>query len=32
VVAESSTIAHHVPDLTLLGLRMVFERNMPATR
>ncbi|SFR15404.1 type III pantothenate kinase [Lentzea waywayandensis] len=32
VVSESSTIAHHVPDLTLLGLRMVFERNMSATR
>ena len=28
VVAESSTIAHHAPDLTLLGLRLVFERNM----
>lgn len=27
VVAESQTIAHHVPDLTLLGLRLVFERN-----
>jgi type III pantothenate kinase len=27
VVAESTTIQHHVPDLTLLGLRLVFERN-----
>jgi type III pantothenate kinase len=29
VVSESETIAHHVPDLTLLGLRLVFERNFP---
>lgn len=27
VVTESRTIEHHVPDLTLLGLRLVFERN-----
>jgi len=27
VVAESETIDHHRPDLTLLGLRLVFERN-----
>jgi type III pantothenate kinase len=27
VVAESTTIQHHVPDLTLLGLRLIFERN-----
>lgn len=27
VVAESTTITHHVPDLTLLGLRLVYERN-----
>ena len=27
VVAESETITHHVPDLTLLGLRLVYERN-----
>lgn len=27
VVDESETIAHHRPDLTLLGLRLVFERN-----
>ncbi|HEY8372338.1 MAG TPA: type III pantothenate kinase [Pseudonocardiaceae bacterium] len=29
VVAESETIQHHIPDLTLLGLRLVFERNVP---
>ncbi|HEX7662098.1 MAG TPA: type III pantothenate kinase [Pseudonocardiaceae bacterium] len=28
VVAESETIDQHVPDLTLLGLRLVFERNI----
>lgn len=27
VVAESETISQHEPDLTLLGLRLVFERN-----
>ncbi|MGH3927113.1 MAG: type III pantothenate kinase [Pseudonocardiaceae bacterium] len=27
VIAESETIAHHAPDLTLFGLQMVFERN-----
>lgn len=27
VVTESATITHHVPDLTLLGLRLVYERN-----
>jgi type III pantothenate kinase len=27
VVRESETITEHVPDLTLLGLRLVFERN-----
>lgn len=27
VVPESVTITHHEPDLTLLGLRLVFERN-----
>ena len=27
VVAESSTITHHDPDLTLTGLRLVYERN-----
>ena len=29
VIAESETIQHHHPDLTLLGLRLVFERNRP---
>ena len=28
VIGESETIDHHQPDLTLLGLRLVFERNM----
>jgi type III pantothenate kinase len=28
VVAESETIQYHHPDLTLLGLRLVFERNL----
>ncbi|MGH3620686.1 MAG: type III pantothenate kinase [Sciscionella sp.] len=28
VVAESDTIDQHVPELTLLGLRLVFERNI----
>lgn len=28
VVAESFTITHHEPDLTLIGLRLVFERNL----
>lgn len=27
VVAESETIEHHEPDLTLIGLRLVYERN-----
>jgi type III pantothenate kinase len=27
VIDESQTIAHHRPDLTLLGLRLVFDRN-----
>ncbi|HEX2301291.1 MAG TPA: type III pantothenate kinase [Pseudonocardiaceae bacterium] len=27
VIAESETIEHHAPDLTLYGLRMIFERN-----
>jgi type III pantothenate kinase len=27
VVRESETVDHHVPDLTLTGLRLVFERN-----
>ncbi len=28
VVPESETITHHEPDLTLIGLRLVFERNV----
>lgn len=28
VVPESQTITHHDPDLTLVGLRLVFERNV----
>ena len=28
VIGESETITHHDPDLTLTGLRMVFERNV----
>ena len=28
VVAESETITHHDPDLTLVGLRLVYERNL----
>ncbi|PRW62385.1 type III pantothenate kinase [Actinopolyspora mortivallis] len=28
VIGESQTISHHVPELTLLGLRLVFDRNM----
>jgi type III pantothenate kinase len=27
VIGESETITEHVPDLTLLGLRLVYERN-----
>ena len=27
VLAESRTVQHHEPDLTLIGLRLVFERN-----
>jgi len=30
VIAESETIQWHQPDLTLIGLRLVFERNQPA--
>lgn len=29
VVPESLTITHHEPDLTLIGLRLVFDRNLP---
>jgi type III pantothenate kinase len=28
IVGESETIKHHIPELTLLGLRLVYERNM----
>ncbi|APU12409.1 MULTISPECIES: type III pantothenate kinase [Actinoalloteichus] len=28
VLGESETIAEHVPDLTLIGLRLVYERNV----
>ncbi len=28
VIAESETLQHHEPDLTLVGLRLVYERNM----
>jgi type III pantothenate kinase len=28
VVPESRTITHHEPDLTLIGLRLVFEKNV----
>lgn len=27
MIGESSLIKHHIPDLTLLGLRLVYERN-----
>jgi type III pantothenate kinase len=29
VISESETITEHVPDLTLLGLRLAFERQSP---
>jgi type III pantothenate kinase len=32
VVSEAATIQHHAPDLTLLGLRLVYERNLGADR
>ena len=28
VLAESATLEHHAPDLTLVGLRLVYERNI----
>lgn len=28
IVGESETIKHHIPELTLLGLRLVYDRNM----
>jgi hypothetical protein len=27
VVSVTETLDHHEPDLTLIGLRLVFERN-----
>jgi type III pantothenate kinase len=30
VIAESETIQHHQPDLTLIGLRLVYARNQPS--
>jgi type III pantothenate kinase len=30
VVRESETVDHYVPDLTLTGLRLVFEKNSGA--
>jgi type III pantothenate kinase len=32
VVSESSEITHHEPDLTLIGLRLVFEKNVDPSR
>ncbi|WP_338886790.1 type III pantothenate kinase [Rhodococcus sovatensis] len=32
IMAESSAIEHHEPDLTLEGLRLVFERNLAKRR
>ena len=29
VLAESRTITHHEPDLTLVGLRLVYDKNVP---
>lgn len=31
VVAEARTITHHEPDLTLIGLDLVFTKNVPQT-
>jgi type III pantothenate kinase len=28
VIGESETITHHEPDLTLIGLRLVYEKNV----
>ena len=28
VVPEAETITHHEPDLTLIGLRLVYDRNV----
>ena len=32
VVPEAETITHYEPDLTLLGLRLVYDRNVDASR
>ena len=32
IIPESSTIAHHEPDLTMEGLRLVYERNLAKGR
>lgn len=32
VVPESNTITHHEPDLTLIGLQLVFEKNQKLNR
>ncbi len=29
VIGETETVTHHEPNLTLIGLRLVFERNRP---
>src|SRR5262249_27545729 len=29
VIGESETIQHHEPNLTLVGLRLVYEKNVP---
>jgi len=31
-MAESASVEHHEPDLTLEGLRLVFERNLAKRR
>jgi len=32
IMPESETISHHEPDLTLEGLRLVYERNLAKGR
>jgi len=29
VIGECETVTHHEPNLTLIGLRMVYDRNLP---
>jgi hypothetical protein len=29
MVSVCETLDHHEPDLTLIGLRLVFEKNVP---